>query len=271
MEKIFYDPDVIRVAGLHHPKPHFNLSDLHEKEDSELFDPKKHEVAPANAHLVYNNGPLIANVEVFTVFWGKSWTTDASFIALATKINKFFTDILVSPLMDQMGEYSTPKYKIGHGKLTGTKSFATNAPAHSITDASIQTALKGWIANHTVPAPNANTLYFIYMDSGIKVQMGGGSSCSNFCGYHNDIANKTFYAVMPFPSCSGCLGGLTAYNALTATSSHELCEAITDPVPGHGWYDQQNGEIGDICAWQFKTVAGYTVQLEWSNKAKKCI
>src|SRR5207302_9519594 len=34
-----------------------------------------------------------------------------------------------------------------------------------------------------------------------------------------------------------------------STTSHELCEAITDPVPGEGWYDDTNGEIGDICAW----------------------
>jgi hypothetical protein len=76
---------------------------------------------------------------------------------------------------------------------------------------------------------------------------------------------------MPYPGCSGCLGGLTVLNALTATSSHELCEAITDPVPGTGWYDDTQGEIGDICAWQFKQVDGYTVQLEWSNKQNQCV
>ena len=76
---------------------------------------------------------------------------------------------------------------------------------------------------------------------------------------------------MPYPNCAGCLGGLSAFDALTGTSSHELCEAITDPVPGAGWYDNHNGEIGDICAWSFKTVAGYTVQLEWSNAQNACV
>jgi hypothetical protein len=63
---------------------------------------------------------------------------------------------------------------------------------------------------------------------------------------------------------------MNVFDALTATSSHELCEAITDPVPGKGWYDDRNGEIGDMCAWNFKQVAGYTVQLEWSNRQGKC-
>jgi len=64
---------------------------------------------------------------------------------------------------------------------------------------------------------------------------------------------------------------LTVFDALTSTSSHELCEAITDPIPGLGWYDDTNGEIGDICAWQTKKAGAYTVQLEWSNKAGGCV
>jgi hypothetical protein len=50
-----------------------------------------------------------------------------------------------------------------------------------------------------------------------------------------------------------------------------LCEAITDPIPGQGWYDDANGEIGDICAWKTKKLGQYTVQLEWSNTAGACV
>ena len=76
---------------------------------------------------------------------------------------------------------------------------------------------------------------------------------------------------MPYPGCAGCLGSYASFVALTSTSSHELCEAITDPIPGQGWYDDANGEIGDICAWQTKQIGGYTVQLEWSNKSGTCV
>lgn len=69
----------------------------------------------------------------------------------------------------------------------------------------------------------------------------------------------------------GCLGGKQAFDALTGTSSRELCEAITDPLSGAGWYDDTKSEIGDICAWNFKQVAGYNVQLEWSNQQNKCV
>ena len=80
---------------------------------------------------------------------------------------------------------------------------------------------------------------------------------------------NVFYAVMPYPGCQGCTGTLAEFDALTSVSSHELCEAITDPVPGQGWYDDVNGEIGDICAWQTRVVDGYTVQLEWSNASRQ--
>ncbi len=113
-------------------------------------------------------------------------------------------------------------------------------------------------------------LYFIYLDPGVVSIMGGSRSCQSYCGYHNNVA-KVFYALMPYPSCTGCLGGQSVFDVLTGTSSHELCEAITDPIPGSGWYDDNNGEIGDICAWKFKKIAGYNVQLEWSNAAGKCI
>jgi hypothetical protein len=266
--------EAIRVVPLHVPSPTINTADLKAgTEDEELF--KVATAAPAaKPHLVYNGGPLIQNVDVYTIFWGTNWAQTASYKTLAQNINKFFSAIVASPLIDQLSEYNTttPHYTIGHGTLSGTTTITAGAPkpGTSVTDTAIQTALKGWIAAHTVPAVTANRLYFIYTDINVKVIMGGSASCTNFCGYHNNIAS-TYYAVMPFPSCTGCLGGLSAFDALTGTSSHELCEAITDPVPGSGWYDKVNGEIGDICAWKFKKIAGYNVQLEWSNKAGKCV
>ena len=54
-------------------------------------------------------------------------------------------------------------------------------------------------------------------------------------------------------------------DALSSVCSHEVAEAITDPVPGSGWYDDANGEIGDICARQNKRLGAYEVQLPGST------
>jgi len=262
----------IRVVPLHHPKPSVSIDELGERQkegDGDLFDGKPH-VAPITAHLTYNGGALLTSVAVFTVFWGKLWGTTPTSTQLMTDLNKFFAAILTSSAIDQLQEYSVPGKAIGHGQLTGTKLIKTNAPVGSITDSAIQKQLKKWIAARTIPQATKNSLYFIYLDPGIVSIMGGSKSCQNYCGYHNHVG-KVYYAVMPYPTCRGCLGGMVALDALTGTSSHELCEAITDPVPGSGWYDDTNGEIGDICAWNFKKVSGYTVQLEWSNQQNKCV
>jgi hypothetical protein len=227
--------------------------------------------APAAApHLTYRNGPLLSSVEVFTIFWGAAWQGAQS--GLVTQINQFFDFILTSELIDQLAEYSVPSFSIGHGKRTGTITITSPAPAHSLSDTAIQHMLQNEIAtNPEVPHPTPNTLYFTYVPPGVRVVQGGSASCQAFCGYHNDISGQVFYAVMPYPGCPGCLGNLTVLDALTSTSSHELCEAITDPIPGQGYYDDVNGEIGDICAWRTKKIGNYTVQLEWSNKANSCI
>jgi len=226
--------------------------------------------APA-AHLTYQNGPLISNVQIFTVYWGKDWATPP-LQDLAKKLDAFFDYIVTSPLMDELSEYSVSGYTIGHGKHIGSTQITSPVLKHSVSDSAIQHMLQHEIAtNSAFPQPTANTLYFVYLPTGVRVVQGGGSSCQAFCGYHSDIAGQIFYAAMPYPSCQGCTGGLSPFDALTSTSSHELCEAITDPIPGRGWYDDVHGEIGDICAWKTKKLGQYTVQLEWSNKSKNCI
>lgn len=265
--------DHIRVVPLHVPKPKISVEEAtqqREREDEgDLFTPGAHH-ATSHPKLTYRNGHLLTNVQVYIIFWGKLWGTTPASITLMHQLNQFFTSVLTSPAIDQLAEYSVPGKAIGHGSVIGNKVISTNAPAASITDTAIRTQLKSWIAGSVLPKPTPNTLYFIYLDPGVVSVMGGSRSCQNYCGYHNNVG-ATYYAVMPYPTCSGCLGGMTPLDALTGTSSHELCEAITDPVPGAGWYDDTNGEIGDICAWKFKKVGIFNVQLEWSNKHGQCV
>ena len=268
--KQFKPGEHIRVVPLYHPKPSVSIDQLgRARGEGDLFDGKPHPALPS-AKLTYRGGALLQAVEVFTIFWGKLWGANKTSVKMMNDLNKFFAAILVSPVIDQLSEYSVLKKKIGHGSFVGTKVVSANAPVGSVTDSTIQKQLKAWIAAKTVPKATTNMLYFIYLDPKVVSIMGGSRSCQSYCGYHDHVGN-VYYAVMPYPTCSGCLGGKKAFDALTGTSTHELCEAVTDPVPGAGWYDDTNGEIGDICAWNFKKVAGYNVQLEWSNNANKCV
>jgi hypothetical protein len=228
-------------------------------------------LAPVGTPLLsYRGGPLLSEAQVFVFFWGDTWQQDPQ-VGLVQQINSFFDYVLTSEMMDQLGEYSVPGMTITHGTRTGSLELTT-APPSNISDGDIKQLIQQEIASDpAVPQPTTSSLYFVFLPPGVTVGLNGAASCLNFCGYHNDIDGKVFYAVMPYPDCSGCAGGHSVIDALTATTSHELCEAITDPIPGQGWYDDQNGEIGDICAWQTKKSGDYTVQLEWSNAAGRCV
>jgi hypothetical protein len=219
--------------------------------------------------LTYRGGPLLPAVQVFIFFWGTAW--QGAQAALVQQLNQFFDFVLTSPLLDQMGEYSVAGMTVGQGSRTGSVILSTDPP-NTIADGDVQQLIQQEISiDSAVAQPTPNSLYFVYLPPGVTISLDGAASCSKFCGYHSDINGQIFYAVMPYPDCSGCTSTLTVSDALTTTSSHELCEAITDPVPGQGWYDDQNGEIGDICAWKTKRLGAFMVQLEWSNKAGQCI
>jgi len=228
--------------------------------------------APAAAPtLTYRGGPLLSAVEVFTFFWGSAWQQNPQ-AALVSQLNQFFDFVLTSALLDQLSEYSAPGMTIGHGSRAGSKTLTDAAPGSTVTDAAVQQLIQRELAaDSSILQPTANALYFVFLPPSTSIALGAQSSCVNFCGYHSDIKGSIFYAVVPYPDCSGCLGGQADIDALTSTCSHELCEAITDPVAGQGWYDDANGEIGDICAWQTKRLGSYVVQLEWSNRAKACL
>src|SRR5947209_12553908 len=96
----------VRVVPLHYPKPSIQIDELRrrrlaeEEGGSDLFSDEPR-VAPASAHLTYFNGPLLTNVKVYVIYWGKLWGTTAASTNLIHKIESFFKAILVSPLMDQ--------------------------------------------------------------------------------------------------------------------------------------------------------------------------
>ncbi len=244
-------PRPIRVVPLHLPEA----------------PPRAPVAAP---RLTYRGGPVLGSVQVVSVFWGQAWTGDAQRATL-TGMNDFLKFVTASAYVDQLAEYDTPSRKIGRGTVLGSVTITDASPGASVADAAIQLMLDRAVAAKTIPAPSADTLCFVLLPPGVAVVDGNDQSCRTFCGYHDRSGSGLYYAVVPSPDCSGCLGGLAPLDALTSVASHELAEAITDPVPGQGWYDDANGEIGDVCAWENKKLASFTVQLLWSNRAGACV
>ncbi|MEA2217672.1 MAG: hypothetical protein QOJ35_298 [Solirubrobacteraceae bacterium] len=230
----------------------------------------------AAADVTYHGGPVLTAVEVVTIFWGAAWSQPTQ-ATLAGDLNAFFDAILASSLMDLMAEYGTAGNPIRRGSRIATVMVTASEPGTAqpgggriVSDAEIQTALQGWVADGTVPATTANTLYFVYLPPDVVSTLGTDQSCTTYCGYHNHVGATVFYAVEPYVTCDGCAFG-QVLDTQTKISSHELFEAITDPALS-GWYDNGSGEeIGDICNGDTVTVAGYTVQSEWSQVQGACV
>lgn len=233
--------------------------------------------------LTYRGGPLIAQIKVFALYWGSAWNPrqpGGSSAVTRQALDAFLSDLVGGAYMNMLAEYSTNGYTIQPGRLLGSAIIGPD-PAPQIADSDIRSQIQQRLADGSIPPWDANTLYAVFLPSGTTISQGGANSCQQFCGYHDAILDANgnaiaYYAALPYPDCAGCASAaagttLAPFDALTAVTSHEVAEAITDPVPGSGWYDDTNGEIGDICAWQLATQDTYTVQQEWSNAANSCV
>lgn len=221
--------------------------------------------------LTYRGGPLLTNVDLFTFFWGEAWNA-APLQRLALRLQEFLAFAVASPLVGQLAEYAVPGQPIGTGRFVGSRTIQSGANGSSVSDAGVQLFVREQIARRDgAPQPTPHSLYCVYLPPGMAVSMSGMQSCSGFCGYHAMMYDRIAYMVVTYPSCPSCLSTFNTFDAMTATTSHALAEAITDPVPGKGWYDDVNGEISDVAPWKTRRLNGYRVQLLWSNRARGCV
>ena len=221
-----------------------------------------------------HGGPVLTAVEIVTIYWGASFARENG--SLAAQIDQFFDFILTSSHLDMLAQYGTAAAPIGHGRrvrsvgISDSEPGTATATGREVTDAQIRQALHGWIANGTVPATTANTLYFVYLPPNVvSIMADGKKSCSAFCGYHNANGN-VFYAVIPYATCNGCVFPGKFLDTITEVTSHELVEAITDPALNAWWDPASGNEIGDICNRQTQRLGGYMIQTEWSNAQSAC-
>ncbi len=276
----------------------------------------KNTSAPFGAHLTYFGGPVISNVHVVIVFWG---TNVDPVVTTPGTIDQFFADITNSRYYDLLTEYSTvgvtgagssptsSNQTIGRGQFDATVTIIPSAcpggpTPCTLSDNQIQAELTSQLAAGHLPPPVKDaqgiieTFYMIYFPPGVHINLGTAPSCAagGFCAYHSNTSSLVPYGVLPdFGPASGCqaphCGNGTEFQNITAVTSHEMSEAVTDAQVGSAnilgpplaWYDPSPpptpdlGEIADICGGQVATVSAgahtYTVQLEFSNLQNDCV
>jgi hypothetical protein len=242
--------------------------------------------APANAHLTYYGGNIIETPTYTNIYWGAFWTSGAG-LAERQHYNAFTQAVPTTPeFTSVVAEYTGPGGKTIHPGVYAGEKLISGEPGASIDDTQIKSTIQSWVNAGLVPAPSLDLVYVIYFPQGTSVKMGPDGSCTQFCGYHSTIQTTSGtgglirYVVMPHPDCAGCKFEPTVQDSVTVVASHEFWEAATDADvglatslgPPLAWYDQANGENGDICAGDPNaTLLGYRVQTAWSNADNKCV
>jgi hypothetical protein len=177
-----------------------------------------------------------------------------------------------------VGEY-------GIGPLTAAPPvhLAEGAPS-STDDPSIQT----WLAQHIASdpsfmAPTSDTFYVVFYPFSTTIAFEGLQSCFTVGAWHSSfVANGATIAYAVVPECTQ--SDKTTLQTVTATTSHELVEAVTDPMPltntmAYASVDPLffqivlgGGEVADMCAqWPSSYIVPsglpYMMQRTWSNAA----
>jgi alpha-tubulin suppressor-like RCC1 family protein len=193
--------------------------------------------------VAYYGGPVLANVRVISVMWGPDVYPD-----VATQMGRLYASIVNSTFVDSLSQYRTPTQTIGRGTFVGTFTLYPNNTSDALDDSNIGPELAAQINAGQLPSPDANTLYVIHLPPGKTITMSGKLGCLDFCAYHyfsnqrlGSTPTNIVYAVLPdyspASSCSpGPLGSTTGCGDLTPlfgemeAASHEIAEAITDPL-----------------------------------------
>ena len=212
-----------------------------------------------------HGGSVVSNAAFKPIFY-----TAATAASLQAGIDAFVNNFSGSdPGMTVITQYSKSGNSIS-ASLTHSADFVDNKTAPSkISDSQIRSYLTGLFNAGSISA-STNTIYGVYLPSGTTSTNGSSRSCTSYCGYHSSYTYNgmtILYAVFPYLTCSGCsLSGKTVLDMETIVTSHEIREAITDPV--NAWWESTSGyEADDKCAWHnlYQQSGGAWVQPEYSN------
>ena len=247
-------------------------------------------------HPIWYGGHVMEHVKIVQVVYGAGTYHDEVTNSTAPNFPSFYDGVTHSKYFDWMSEYSAGGEVIGRGSFAGrfTITPAAGNNGATIDDADdIQPELFDQIEAQHLPAPDADTLYVVHFPAEKTITLDGADNIHDFCAYHSTevvfsvatSTNETIrYAVIPDNAGDSDCGDSAGFGNMTSVTSHEITEAVTDPdvglatdfAPPLAWYDEDYGEVSDICVGFQDTLKGgdgraYVVQQNWSNQANDCI
>jgi hypothetical protein len=239
-----------------------------------------------NFNVTFHGGPVQTTTTSYSIYWRpKGYHMSKTYAPL---IDRFLADAGGSPIYGMATIYSGSNGPVQNVSTFGDSwTDTTPYPSRGIRDSDIQAEVaKAMKANGWPPGITSAFFVMTGKDALPTVQ---------YCAYHsafNYKGNKqkpVAYGFVPYVGyVNGCDPpyGITPNNDIAADGSiislsHEQEEMVTDPLL-NAWYDDVNGEIGDICIFAYGVPYGrgganmvinnhpYFLQEDWSQTAMAC-
>ncbi len=258
---------VIATAAFAQPVTDLNNGHIH------VYPAKGAGGGGGGSSLVNHGGPVLTNPQVVFIFWG--FGTGTSY---TTGMQNFRTQGIYN-YSRMLPQYSSAASATSsYTAPSAADVFDSSTPPQNVTDADVQAEVVKWFGGKE----DGSTVYEVAIPIGSYSSSGTSTSCGGpnlaYCAYHGhftDGTNDVKYAILPYPSCSGCQSsGFTDNQNQDHFIVHETREATTDPDL-NAWYDRRGNEADDKCAWSpapfIDQTTGFAYQYEWSNSASGCV
>ena len=238
--------------------------------------------------LYHSGGSVMLSPTVYAIFWIPPHLQDGHATSLSSAYQTVQTNMLKEYFGHAIANNNTQYYQIVGGIKTYIKNQGTFGGSYvdtslypgedcfdpssqltngsnCISDADVRNeiskvmGIKCWTG-----VINNMFLLFTSSDEGQCATSNTNCSYSQYCAYHSNFTNSSHQIVVygnePYGNTAVCqVPGAPSPNSnavadtAASTASHELTEAITDPL-GNAWFDSSGAEIGDECAYYYGLV-----------------
>ncbi len=235
-----------------------------------------HTSADVRPNLRDGRGKIVSKAKVYTIFWGQQTDFPSD---TKSAMPRLFGGLNGSGYLATIDEYM----RGGTASVTYVRSFddPSAAPTVDPTPQVILAEVRKVLRRAHVAA-DTNAVYLVFSSTMPNV---------DYCAWHasgfvqgiqtqvayipNSAASSTCYPTDNYTNVTPYSFGT---RSLADNATHELLEAMTDPVPGTSWVDAQSNEVGDKCDFIYSTpvVLGgassvWQLQSQWSNRSHSCV
>ncbi|KAH9250957.1 hypothetical protein BASA81_011215 [Batrachochytrium salamandrivorans] len=186
---------------------------------------------------------------------------------------------------------SSPKVYVDGNVMLGATVTDNYTLGKALSGNDLPNLVQKHISSGALPE-NADAVYFVLtakdVTEDIRTDIGPGSFCKDYCGYHVSTTltsgTRVFYAMAgnpPAACLSGCAppnnqnsspNGDVGVDAMLSVLAHELAEAVSDPQSDgtRAWQDASGAENGDKCAYTYGSTStdsnGASYNVGWNNR-----